>query len=152
MDMFLNSSCTVMDRAKKAWTADLNVRSHMTEILPLAFQIEFNYITDVTINSSGISLSPYTCAYYLMFLCYHQLCQYENSYRALQQLIEVVNNPEQCGILRHYSYNIAGHCLLMTGENDRARDMFNRSIQFTRSLPYYERNNAAVWYIRNFFV
>ena len=85
-----------------------------------------------------------------MFLCYHGLGQYDNRDRALHQLIEVVNNREQCGEERHLPYNIAGHCLLITGERDRARDMFNRSQQFARGNLEWEKYNSATWYLRNF--
>ena len=154
VDMFLNSSCTVMERAKKAWIPDLIFNRQMTEILPLAIQIEVNYNTDIDLLRKYlvIYLSPFTCAYYLMFLCYHELGQYDNRDRALQQLIEVVNNPEQCGKEPYRSYNIAGHCLLVTGERERARDMFNRSIQFSRRDSWWDRRNTAEWYIRNFCV
>ena len=150
VDKFLNSSCTTMERAKKAWITDLIFNRNTTAILPLAIQIELNHTTGV--HGIWIQLSPFTCAYYLMFLCYHELGQYDNRDRALQQLIEVVNNRDQCGIRRHRSYNIAGHCLLITGERAKARDMFNRSIQFARSYPLYDKYNAAVWYIRNFYI
>ena len=154
VDLFLSSSCTVMERAKMAWITDLIFHQRMTEILPLAIQIEVihsNHSKDIF--SKPISLSPFTCAYYLMFLCHHQLGQYDNRDRALQQLIEVVNNREQCGTFRHHSYNIAGHCLLMTEEIDRARDMFNRSIQFSRRVGLLaDKYNTARWYKRNFCV
>ena len=147
VNAFLSSSCTVMERAKKAWIIDTRFHRYMIKILPFAVQIELNHITDMT-GVIGISLSQFTCAYYLMFLCYHELGQYDNRHRALQQLIEVANNPEQCGRTRHHSYNIAGHCLLMTGERDRALDMFNRSIQFARCNRMRDKYNAARWYIR----
>ena len=153
LNKFLNLSYTVMERAKEAWITDLTFHRQMIEILPLAIQIEVNCINASEIfEGLLISISPFTCAYYLMFLCYHQLCQYDNRDRALQQLIDVVNNREQCGRHRHHSFNIAGHCLLMTGERDRARDMFNRSRHFLRRNPYLQRSNAAIWYIRNFCV
>ena len=151
VDKFLNSSCTVMERAKMAWITDLVFNPSKTEIMPLAIQIELNHITDLLYGIT-ITLSPFTCAHYLMFLCYHELGQYDNRDRALQQLKEVVNNRDQCGEGRHHSYNIAGHCLLMTGERDRARDMFNRSIQFTKGNPMLDKYNAARSYIRNFCV
>ena len=151
VDTFLNSSCTVMERAKHAWITDIIFYKYMTEVLPLAIQIELNHIPDL-IYGINIPLSPFTCAYYLMFLCYYELGQYDNRDRALQELIVVVNNSEQCGIRRHHSYNIAGHCLLMTGEKDIAHDMFYKSIQFARWDPEWDRYNAAVWYMRKFYV
>ena len=147
VEKFSNSLFTTMERAKKAWIADLIFIKDMTVILPLGIHIELCLLD---IPYLPIALSPFTCAYYLMFLCYHGLGQYDNRDRALQQLIEVVNNREQCGEYRHRSYNIAGHCLLITGERDRARDMFNRSQQFTRGNPERDKHNSATWYLRNF--
>ena len=151
LDKFLNSQCTTLERAKKAWVNDIISESkfNMTEALPLAFQIELFF----TYQQQPVIVSPFACAYYILFLCYHQLGQYDNRNRALAQLIEVVHNREQCGRFRHHAYNIAGHCLLVTLERDRARDMFNRSRQFLRSMnPVLGKYNSATWYISNFCV
>ena len=152
LDKFLNSECTTLERAKKAWVSDIMFESkfNMTEVLPLAFQIELFF----TYQHHPVIVSPFVCAFYIMFLCYHELGQYDNRHRALAQLIEVVHNREQCGRFRHHAYNIAGHCLLVTLERDRARYMFNRSRQFTRRSfnPVMEKYNSANWYNSNFCV
>ena len=61
-----------------------------------AIQIEL-YYSDCNI---GVWLSPFTYAYYLMFLCYHGLCQFDNRDRALRQLVETVNDEERLCMLR----------------------------------------------------
>ena len=153
VDTFQNSSCTITQRARKAWLIDLMFTKKMSEILPLAIQIELYFCTNGSNRVSAyraVKLSPYTCSYYLMFQCYHELGQYGNRDHALCQLIDIVNNRERCGQWRHHSYNIAGHCLLITGQIDRARDMFNRSRRVTYEKPLPNECNAASWYIRNF--
>ena len=83
-----------------------------------------------------------------MFLNYHAINQYESRNRALDQLIETVNNREQCGDFRHHSYNITGHCLLYMGLYEQARDMFIRSYQFTAVNPPLDRFNSARFYLQ----
>ena len=142
-----------MHRARDTWLMDIVFDKWMSDILPLAIQIElYFYQFDPFYNIVDIvRLSPYVCAYYLMFLCYHELGQYDNRNCALRQLIDVINNRKQCGTRRDYSYNIAGHCLLVTGQIDRARDMFNSSLLFRMTHAPLQRNgNSANWYIRNF--
>ena len=144
VDMFLESDDTVIQRARTAWMLDLYVRENLIEVVPLAIQIEIYF--------SGylpVELSPFTCAYYLQFLCYHKMRQYDNRERALQQLIEVVLNREQFG-KPWASWSIAGHCLLMTGRRVQARDMFYRSYRATQNTQY-ERLNSAIWYLLNCF-
>ena len=94
-----------------------------TVLLPLAIQIE-SYLSFY--KYLPVNLSPFTCAYYLQFLCYHRMHQYDNRDHALQQLIELVNNKEQCGE-PYTSWIIAGHCLLLAGRTVQARHMFYRS-------------------------
>ena len=153
MKKFLNSSCTQMQRAREAWLTDIYIDKCMSDILPLAIQIELYFCRVDAVNYSytRLILSPYVCLYYLMFLCYHELGQFDNRDRALRQLIEVINNSEQCGSRRDFSYNIAGHCLLVTGQIDRARDMFNNSRLFRMTRVHLQENsNSANWYITNF--
>ena len=153
VDKFLNSSCTQIERARVAWLMDICFDKCMTELLPLAIQIElyFSRVDSANFVYDRVVLSPYVIAYYLMFLCYHELGQYENRNRVLRQLIEIVNNREQCGSRRDFSYNIAGHCLLVTGQIDRARDMFNSTLLFRMTcLPLQGNCNSANWYITNF--
>ena len=153
IDTFQNSSCTTMQRAMKAWLIDLMFTKKMSDILPLAIQIELYFCGDGSDSlrvDRAVKLSPYTCTYYLMFQCYHELGQYDNRNHALCRLIQVTNNEEQCGIRQHHCYNIAGHCLLVAGQTDRARDMFNRSRRIRYEIPLLDECNPASWYIRNF--
>ena len=80
-----------------------------------------------------------------MSLNYCGLRQYDNRDRALRQLIDVVNNPEQRGMFTWKSYNIVGHCLLSVGGPEQARKMFMRSYEFTPSLPPCHRHNSALY-------
>ena len=157
VDRFLNSSFTQMQRAEDSWLMDIVFDKCMAEILPLAIQIELYFLRVDGRNYiyTRVELSPYVCAYYLIFLCYHELGQYDNRAHALRQLIEVVNDREQRDVQNvymnlHHSYNIAGHCLLVAGQIDRARDMFKRSrrVRYKKFLPGNE--NSANWYIANF--
>ena len=102
VERFLNSSETMMERAKSAWLMDLIFNTSETEIAPLAIQIELYFCNK---NIDAVFLSPFVCAYYLKFLCYHELGQYANRERVLRQLMEVDN--EQSGAYPHYSMNVA---------------------------------------------
>ena len=141
VDMFLNSDITVIQRARTAWMFDLRF-SEVKAHVPLAIQIELNFSLE-----DDYAFSPFTCAYYLQFLCYHRMQQYDNRHRALQQLIDVACNMEQCGD-PHFSLNIAGHCLLLVGRRDLARVFFYRSYMLLKSTPY-EKWNSAIWYLLN---
>ena len=143
-DMFLDSDVTMIQRAKKAWISDLLITKDMIDVVPLAIQIELHFF-----DLHPIPLSPFTCAYYLQFLCYHRMQQYENRDSALRQLIEVVFNREQCSI-HYFSINIAGHCLLLAGKRDQARAMFIRSHSLTQQSPA-GKFNPALWYLQNCF-
>ena len=153
MDRFLNSSCTTIQRAREAWLTDIVIDKCMSDILPLAIQIELYFCRADGLNFlyDKLIVSPFVCAYYLKFLCYHELGQYDNRDRELRQLIDVVYK-EQCGERRDFSYNIAGHCLLVAGETDRARAMFNSSLMFRMIYvqPLEGNDNSANWYLTNF--
>ena len=82
-----------------------------------------------------------------MFLCYHGLGKYDNRDRALRQLVDIANDKERNGVFRHHSYNIAGHCMLMAGNVDMARDMFLKSVRFTHQAPVLDKYNAAYKYL-----
>ena len=144
VDMFLDSDDTVIGRARTAWMFNLHVTKDKTDVVPLAIQIEIYFRGDL-----DVFLSPFTCAYYLQFLCYHRMQQYDNRHRALQQLIEVANNTEQCGAPWH-SLNIAGHCLLLAGRRVHEHAMFYRSYMLTQST-LFENWNSAIWYLSNCF-
>ena len=120
---------------------DIIITPSDVDMVPAAIQIELTHCD----TKYGVRLSPFVCAYYLMFLNYNALCQYDTRDRALRQLIEAVNNPEQCGLVRYHSYNIAGHCLLYMGLYEQARDMFIRSYKFTSSIPHHRLNSARFY-------
>ena len=144
VDVFSRDDEGVATRARKAWMFDIVIMPCDMNMVPVAIQIELTHCD----NKIGVYLSPFVCAYYLMFLNYHALSQYENRDRALRQLIETVNNPEQCGDCGWHSYNIAGHCLLYMGLYEQARDMFIRSYQFTFDFPPFDHLNSARLYLQ----
>ena len=146
VDMFLDSDTTVIQRARKAWLLDFLLTMDMidSELIPIGIKIELYFSNMVVI------FSPFTCAYYLQFLCYHDMHQYDRRDRALLQLIEVANNPEQCGEA-FATWNLAGHCLLLAGKRDQARDMFYRSYTESQRFPPYDKYNSALWYLQNYF-
>ena len=146
VDMFSRNDSRVMERARKAWMFDLHLMPLHMDIVPAAIQVELLHCDEMY----GVHVSPFVCAYYLMFLNYCGLRQYDNRNRALCQLIEIVNDREHCGHNRHNSYNIAGHCLLSIGEREQARDMLIRSYEFTLTLPHpaHHRHNSAQYYLQ----
>ena len=140
-EMLLDSNTAVPDCARKAWMFDLTFEKYTHDPVPLAIQIELYFCI------TCVWLSPFTCAYYLQFLCYHAMGQYDNRDRALQQLTEVARNVEQCGNMMHFSHNIAGHCLLLAGKTEQARAMFNESYTISQMKPPYHEYNSALWYL-----
>ena len=60
IDMFLDSDYTVIQRARTAWMFDLCITEDMTDVVPLAIQIEIYFSSPLPVE-----LSPFTCAYYL---------------------------------------------------------------------------------------
>ena len=94
VDMFSGYDARVTERARRAWMFDLRIMSLDMDMVPAAIQVELIHC-DKTI---GVLLSPFVCAYYLMFLNYRDLSQYDNRDRALRQLIDVVKEPEQDGL------------------------------------------------------
>ena len=144
--MFLDSDLTPIERAREAWMLDLTIVEDTIHTMPLAIQTELYFVGYFRF----IMLSPFTCSYYLQFLCHHQMQQYENRDHALQQLVEVVNNPTQSG-MPYTSLNIVGHCLLLAGKTSQARDIFCRSYLYTQMYPQLDNLNSALWYLLNFF-
>ena len=142
VDIVLDSDITMIQRAKKAWMFDFLLTLSMIDVVPLAIQIELYF-------AGCVFLSPYICAYYLQFLCYHRMHQYDIRDRTLLQLIEVAFNKEQC-CHQDNSLNIAGHCLLLTGMRFLAQHVFYRSYMFTLGSPC-EQQNSAIWYLLNCF-
>ena len=144
VDMFSSNDTRVTERAGRAWMFDLRIMRLHTGVVPAAVQIELKHCDD----DQGMFFSPFVCAYYLMFLNYSGLSQYDNRYRALCQLIEVVNDQQQCGRHGHNSCNVAGHCLLSVGEWAQADDMFLRSYMSTLPYPAHHRHNSAQYYLQ----
>ena len=146
VDKFLHSERSTIERAREAWLGDLVVWKSQTNEMPLAIQIELWFWDPVY----DLSLSPFTCLYYLMFLCYHELHQYDNRDGALRQLVDTAKDDKRCGERRSHSYNIAGYCLLVAREIEQARAMFLLSYEFTLRSPPYDKFNSASWYLQNF--
>ena len=150
VEEFEKSGLETMQRAKRAWMFDMEFTKSESDALPLAIQIEL-YFSHAVYRC--VRISPFICLYYLLFLCYHQLRRYRDRDRALRQLEETVNDHLKNGLRleRHHVYNIAGHCLLIAGKKNRARDMFNISHQFlTYMCESLNQYNSATWYIQNF--
>ena len=140
-DVYLQSDTDVVERLRTSWLLDLYFSKHMSYIinLPLAIYVELS----VCDERLGVHVSPFVFAYYLMFLCHHELHQYNEGDRVLRLLVDTVYNPEQRGTFYHHSLNIAGHCLFLAGQRDRAHEMFLRSYQATEGRPAHKYNSAA---------
>ena len=82
MDVFGGSDLTTIQKAKKAWMFPIIFPENTIYHLPLAIKIEVHF------NFCLTRLSPITCAYYLQFLCYFDLRQYDKRDRALEQLVD----------------------------------------------------------------
>ena len=145
--MFIDSGITVIQRAKKAWISTLFLKKEMAYMVPLAIQIELYFSSPLV----RVFLSPFTCIYYLQFLCYHQTCQYDRRNHALQQLISLsLKNNHHTGV-PHHTLNITGHCLLMAGKRVQALNMFYFSYKVSQMVPPHCKYNSALWYLQNFF-
>ena len=143
VDMFLESNSTTYQRARKAWMFDLRLNKDMMDALPLAFQIELYFC------ERDVETSPFICAYYFQFMCFHMMQRFDERDPSLEQLMQVVFNREQCG--DHFtSFNIAGHCLLLAGKTDQARKMFNALCLVTQVNPLYGNSQSALWYLQHF--
>ena len=145
VDRYCGRNTDRLCRAKEAWLLDMRITHIEYSFVPRAVQIELDHC-DPRI---GVYISQFTYAYYLMFLCYHGLGRYDDRDRALRQLFYTVNDRERCCTLRHHSYNIAGHCMLMAGYVEMARNMFLESAQFTHTLrtTVADKYNAAYKYL-----
>ena len=145
VNMFLDSDTSISERAKKTWLFSLYFTKNMSDSLPLGLKIELYFSDDGDCN-----LSPYICAYYLQFLCYHEISQYVNRDRALKQLLDLLKNPQKFG-LYFQDANIIGHCLLLAGKRVQARDMFYNSYTTSQRQPPWDKYNSALWYLQNCF-
>ena len=146
---FIYSDITVENRLKTAWLGPFKVGKDMAHVMPLAIQIELLFHDHA--NWYSMELSPYLCAYYLMFLCYHELHQYDQRNRALRQLVDIANNARQSGPYQYHSWNITGHCLFLAGDTTQAREFFIRSYQATQLYPPYDEHNSALHYLKCLF-
>ena len=145
-DVFGSSNLTIIQKAKKAWMFQMFFVKGTPYPLPLAIKIElyFRYIS--------LELSPFTCTYYLQFLCYYDLQQYENRDSALEQLVDFVTHAAVKDRNPYSDLNIAGHCLLLVGKVVEARDMFNLSYAITERLSSFDHaRNSATWYLLSCF-
>ena len=136
--VYLQSDADVVERLRTSWLLDLQFYKDMSYNInpPLAVHVELSVC-----DNYDVPVSPFVFAYYLMFLCHHELHQYDDRDRALRLLLDTVNNPEQCG--SYYALNIAGHCLLLAGRRDRAREMFIMSYHFTQTHPPLDKYNSG---------
>ena len=145
-DMYRNDDSDVTTIAREAWLFDIHMKKMDYGFVPRAIQIEL-YYCDPEI---GIYIPQMTYAFYLMFICYHGLEQYDKRDRALRQLIDTVSDSERSLGFRNSSFNIAGHCLLMTGQLDMARYFFTRSTRITQEISsVFDKYNAAYIYLSN---
>ena len=144
VDTFSINNTRVTARARRAWMFNLNIQPYHMDMVPTAIQIELIHCD----KNKGVTLSPFVCAYYLLFLNYCGLCQYDNRDRALRQLSNVIINREQWGLYLNHTCNIAGHCLLSVGETEQARDMFMLSNLFTTPNLRFHYCNSAQYYLQ----
>ena len=162
-ELYVNMSqnTTVTERAKNAWMFCLFFSKDMTVSMPFGMKIEL-YFCD-----TGIWLSPFTCAYYLQFLCYHQMRQYVYRDRTLLQFMDFEENKDpqstrssfedeenqdqQPARLSFEDANILGHCLLLVGQRALARDVFYQSYTSSQRRPPCDKYNSALWYLQNCF-
>ena len=126
-DIYYIGNESIVSKAKKAWLFDLEIIQEDFYFMPRAIQIELLH-SDPKI---GVTISQFVYAYYLMFLCYHGLGQYDNRDRALRQLVETASDRGRCSVVKHHSYNIASHCLLLGGHVEMARGLFLASAHYT---------------------
>ena len=142
-DWYCGTNTDILCRGKEGWLFDLHITLRENYFVPRAIQIELDHCDP----RHGVYISPFTYAYYLMFLCYHGLGQYDNRDRALCQIIGTLYDKERNNSIRHQSYNIAGHCVLMAGYVEIAREMFLESVLFTQIGQALDRYNAAYQYL-----
>ena len=132
----------------------LTLEKYMIDILPLAIYIELYFCDSILYDLFYVRVSPIVMLHYLAFQCYHELGQYDHRDNALYHLLDAVKADDFFNSLPHYhSLNIGGHCLLIAGDKDRARDMFTSSLRKTELLPKNfnaMKGTAAAWYLQHF--
>ena len=140
-DMYRNTDA--IRRARDAWLLDILFKKEHFPFVPRAIQIELLHGVPKIVR-----LSPFTYAYYLMFQCYHGVRQYDNRDHALRQLLDTLYDGRRCSIMLPHSCNIAGHCLLVAGYTEKARDMFLTSARLTYlASPFIDKYNSAYHYL-----
>ena len=145
--MFLDtySDSDALSRAREAWVLDIYIEYWEHPFMPRAIQIELEHQD----RKVPVMISSYTYAYYLMFVCYHGLGQYDNRDRALRQLVDTVHDEERSSGVKYFSYNITGNCLLMAGKLEMARDLFLKSTVETKQSKRsaHDKYNSAYYYL-----
>ena len=148
--LYVETYCTqntdTLNRAKEAWLLDMHISHREYSFVPRAIQIELEHCDP----KGGVHISPFTYAYYLMFLCYHGLGQYDNRNRVLPQLVDTVDDEERRSVFIEQSCNITGHCFLLAGNMEMARHMFLASARYTHShhrSHVHDKYNAAYKYL-----
>ena len=117
VDMYSESNVNMLERGKTAWLMDLHFPRSFTRPLPLAILVEVLHCD----MKMGVYVSPLTCAYHLIFLCYHELRQYDKRDLALRMLVEEVESDILRDIPCRTAYpalNITGHCLYLAGQKE----------------------------------
>ena len=156
VDIFMKSDSTITQRARKAWLMQLQFDKSVADVAPLAIQIEL-YFCDIAYSFFDVPVSTFVLIYYLAFQCYHELGQHDKRDNALRQLLDSLHTmydyPPYFYYWYYHAYNIAGHCLIITGKRDQARDMFMKSNKIREAIPVNKplRNCcAAKWYLQHF--
>ena len=152
-DKFMNSGLTVIERAREGWLIPLRFERSMTDVVPLAIQIELYFHDTFIPDMYDVLISPFVMLHYLAFQCYHELGQYDHRDNALCHLLDAVKADERvCWFPCDYSFNIAGHCLLIAGDIAKARHMFTLSKLKESTIPDYFslKSTAAAWYLQHF--
>ena len=98
-DIYSRRGLDTLSRAKEAWLLDIWVTKAKYPYLPQAIQIEL-YYTDPNVV---VFFSPFTYAYYLLFLCCHELGQYDNRDHALRQLLDTLKDEKRRSVLLHHA-------------------------------------------------
>ena len=143
-DIYLGHDVDVLTKAKGAWLLDINVFRPQYWHVPRAIQIEL----ECSDPKYAVRVSPYTYAYYLMFLCYHELNQYDDRNWALSHLIRSVCDSGRVSPTLHHSLNITGHCFLLVGNVSLARIFFLKSANFMhRMKEAFDKYNSAYLYL-----
>ena len=74
IDRYCGRNTDIICRAKEAWLFDMRISLREYSFVSRAIQIELDHCDPLV----GISISPFTYAFYLLFLCYHGLGQSDN--------------------------------------------------------------------------